>query len=217
MQLNFQNGASPIINQILHFHDYLLFIVTLITIRVIYLIILVISSQFLNSHFKENHTLEILWTVIPALILLFIIFPSIKVLYYMEENNPLITLKTVGHQWFWSYEYSDISNLELDSYIANNLLNFRLLDTSNRIAIPLACNSRIITTSTDVIHSWTIPRLAIKSDAVPGRINQIHFLILRPGIYYGQCSEICGANHSFMPISLEAIPFKNFHTWLKSL
>jgi cytochrome c oxidase subunit 2 len=131
-----------------------------------------------------------------------------------------LTIKTVGHQWYWSYEYSDFLNLEFDSYILPteelNRGDFRLLDVDNRIVVPTETSVRLLITSADVIHSWAVPSLGIKTDAIPGRLNQIGFFIKYPGVYYGQCSEMCGANHSFIPIVLEAVAMKDFTSWLLS-
>jgi cytochrome c oxidase subunit 2 len=140
-----------------------------------------------------------------------------KILYHVEETNPSISFKAIGHQWYWTYEYSDIKEMEVDSYMQKTENRFRLLDVDTRIVLPFGANIRVIATSTDVIHSWTIPALAIKRDAVPGRINQINFLVSRPGTYFGQCSEICGANHRFMPILIEAVPIVNFISWCKKV
>lgn len=216
-QLNFQSANSPLINQIVDFHDHLIVIVWLITIIVVYKIISSSSNKWSNFKIVEHHNLEIIWTLIPIIILLIIVFPSIKILYYIEENNPTVTFKVIGHQWFWSYEYSDINNIENDAYIQHFTNTFRLLDTNSRIILPYSVYSRVLATSSDVIHAWTIPSLAVKTDAVPGRLNQINFLIVRPGVYYGQCSEICGANHRFIPINIESVKFKTFLKWIKSL
>lgn len=140
-------------------------------------------------------------------------------MYILDEiSNPLITIKTIGHQWYWSYEYSDFKNIEFDSYIIPlkelHFYNFRLLDVDNRIVIPLNSQIRILITATDVIHSWTIPSLGVKIDATPGRLNQIRFNTNRSGLFFGQCSEICGANHRFIPIVIERISTNNFLKWI---
>jgi len=154
---------------------------------------------------------------LPAIILLFIAFPSLRILYLIDEiRNPLITLKRIGHQWYWKYEYSNFLNIEFDSYIQPQIINkFRLLEVDNNIIIPINCQIRVLVTAADVLHSWTIPRLGVKIDATPGRLNQTNFFINRKGLFYGQCSEICGANHSFIPILLERTNFKNFIKWIK--
>nr|YP_010852849.1 cytochrome c oxidase subunit II [Symbrenthia lilaea]WGL40268.1 cytochrome c oxidase subunit II [Symbrenthia lilaea]WGN99218.1 cytochrome c oxidase subunit 2 [Symbrenthia lilaea]WKR35336.1 cytochrome c oxidase subunit II [Symbrenthia lilaea] len=218
--LNYQNSASPLMEQIIFFHDHTLIILIMITIMVSYLMINLFFNFYINRFLLENQMIELIWTILPAITLIFIALPSLRLLYLLDElNNPLITLKSIGHQWYWSYEYSDFNNIEFDSYMINskeNINNFRLLDVDNRITLPLNNQIRVLITSTDVIHSWTIPSLGIKVDANPGRLNQTSFLINRPGIFYGQCSEICGANHSFMPIVIESIPIKNFIKWINN-
>ena len=146
----------------------------------------------------------------------------IRLIYILDEiNNPLVSIKTLGHQWFWSYEYSDFKKIEFDSYIVptNDLenFNFRLLEVDNRIVIPYESQIRILVSSTDVIHSWTIPSAGVKIDATPGRLNQTRFNLNRSGLFFGQCSEICGANHRFIPIIIERISPKFFINWVKNM
>nr|YP_010952621.1 cytochrome c oxidase subunit II [Sphinx ligustri]WMQ52967.1 cytochrome c oxidase subunit II [Sphinx ligustri] len=219
--LNLQNGASPLMEQIIFFHDHTLIILIMITILVGYLMLNLFFNKYINRFLLEGQLIEMIWTILPAITLIFIALPSLRLLYLLDElNNPLITLKSIGHQWYWSYEYSDFHNIEFDSYmipsneLSNN--NFRLLDVDNRIILPMNNQIRIMVTATDVIHSWTIPSLGVKVDANPGRLNQTNFFINRPGIFYGQCSEICGANHSFMPIVIESISIKNFINWINN-
>nr|YP_010363514.1 cytochrome c oxidase subunit II [Atkinsoniella tiani]UNZ12615.1 cytochrome c oxidase subunit II [Atkinsoniella tiani] len=219
MTLSFQDAVSPIMEQLIMFHDHTMMIIMMITVIVSYMMTTLFINKFINRLLLEGQMIELIWTIMPAFLLIFIALPSLRILYLLEEiNNPLITIKAVGHQWFWSYEYSDFKKIEFDSYMkpTNELeLNeFRLLDTDNRITLPYNINSRILVTSTDVIHSWTIPSLGIKIDASPGRINQGSIMMNRPGLYFGQCSEICGANHSFMPIVMESINLKSFILWL---
>nr|WDV10716.1 cytochrome c oxidase subunit II [Parnassius cephalus] len=218
---NLQNGASPLMEQIIFFHDHTLIILIMITILVGYLMFILFFNKFINRFLLEGQMIELIWTIIPAITLIFIALPSLRLLYLLDElNNPLITLKSIGHQWYWSYEYSDFSNIEFDSYMIqynkNTPENFRLLDVDNRIILPMNNQIRIMVTATDVIHSWTIPSLGVKVDANPGRLNQTSFFINRPGIFFGQCSEICGANHSFMPIVIESISIKNFINWINN-
>uniref|UniRef100_UPI003003A592 cytochrome c oxidase subunit 2 n=1 Tax=Parotis marinata TaxID=1375935 RepID=UPI003003A592 len=219
--LNFQNGASPLMEQIIFFHDHTLIILIMITILVGYLMLSLFFNKYINRFLLEGQMIELIWTILPAITLIFIALPSLRLLYLLDElNNPLITLKSIGHQWYWSYEYSDFNNIEFDSYMTPmnemNDNNFRLLDVDNRIILPMNNQIRIMVTATDVIHSWTIPSLGVKVDANPGRLNQTNFFINRPGIFYGQCSEICGANHSFMPIVIESISIKNFINWINN-
>nr|UNO31873.1 cytochrome c oxidase subunit 2 [Histia rhodope] len=218
---NLQNGASPLMEQIIFFHDHTLVILIMITILVGYLMVSLFFNQYINRFLLEGQMIELIWTILPAITLIFIALPSLRLLYLLDEiNNPLITLKSIGHQWYWSYEYSDFNNIQFDSYMVPSnelsLNNFRLLDVDNRIILPMNNQIRVMVTATDVIHSWTIPTLGVKVDANPGRLNQTNFFMNRPGIFYGQCSEICGANHSFMPIMIESVAIKNFINWINN-
>nr|QNE85939.1 cytochrome c oxidase subunit II [Euphylidorea dispar] len=217
--LGLQNSASPIMEQLTLFHDHTLLILLMITTLVSYLMFMLMFNKFTNRYLLSGQMIEIIWTILPAIVLIFIAMPSLRLLYLMDEiNTPSITLKTIGHQWYWSYEYSDFNNLEFDSYmISTNDLEdsgFRLLDVDNKVIIPMNTQMRILVTAADVLHSWTIPALGVKIDATPGRLNQTNFIINRPGIFFGQCSEICGANHSFMPIMIESVPTKYFIKWI---
>nr|AQV11446.1 cytochrome c oxidase subunit II [Mesomelena mesomelaena] len=219
--LGLQDSSSPLMEQLIFFHDHALLILVMITILVGYLMFMLFFNKYVNRYLLHGQTIEIIWTILPAIILLFIAFPSLRLLYLLDEiNEPSITLKAIGHQWYWSYEYSDFQNIEFDSYmIPTNELstdNFRLLDVDNRIVLPMNSQIRILVTAADVIHSWTIPALGVKVDGTPGRLNQTNFLINRPGLFYGQCSEICGANHSFMPIVIESIPVNFFIKWISN-
>nr|YP_010587759.1 cytochrome c oxidase subunit II [Tanytarsus formosanus]WAB46368.1 cytochrome c oxidase subunit 2 [Tanytarsus formosanus] len=220
--LGLQDSNSPIMEQLNFFHDHTLLILILVTTMVGYLMFMLFFNQLNNRFLLHGQTIEVIWTILPAIVLLFIAFPSLRILYLLDEiNNPTITIKTIGHQWYWSYEYSDFKNIEFDSYmIPSNELpmnGFRLLDVDNRVILPINNQIRILVTATDVIHSWTIPSLGVKIDANPGRLNQTNFYINRPGLYYGQCSEICGANHSFMPIVIESTPTNFFMNWIKKM
>lgn len=220
--LGLQDRASPIIEQLAFFHDHAILILTIITILVGYLIVILVFNKFTNRYLLSGQIIEIIWTILPAIVLIFIAIPSLRLLYLIDEvNNPAITLKTIGHQWYWSYEYSDFLDLEFDSYIIPTtdlpLDGFRLLDVDNRIILPINTQIRILVTATDVLHSWTVPALGVKIDATPGRLNQTNFLINRPGVFYGQCSEICGTNHSFIPIVIERIPTNYFIKWVISI
>nr|AIS86036.1 cytochrome oxidase subunit II [Anaplecta sp. 3 MD-2014] len=213
--INLQDSASPIMEQLIYFHDHAMMIIMMILIIVTYMMMLISFNKNINRFMLEGQFIETTWTITPAIILVFIAIPSLRLLYLMDEiNSPTLTLKTIGHQWYWSYEYSDFSTMEMDSYmIPQNEITynmFRLLDVDNRAVLPMNTFIRMIVTSEDVLHSWTIPSLAVKADATPGRLNQISFLFNRPGVFYGQCSEICGANHSFMPIVIESVNPKYF-------
>lgn len=197
-------------------------ILILITSIVAFNIISTLNNKIIDKLIIESQPLELFWTITPTFVLIFIGMPSIRLLYLLDEvYTPSITIKTIGHQWYWSYEYSDFINIEFDSYILNQRSyrnsNFRLLDVDNRTTIPINSQIRILVSAADVIHSWTVPRLGVKADAVPGRLNQINFNCRRPGLFFGQCSEICGANHSFIPICIERIPINFFIKWIKKI
>nr|YP_009441866.1 cytochrome c oxidase subunit II [Xylosandrus morigerus]AOY40035.1 cytochrome c oxidase subunit 2 [Xylosandrus morigerus] len=207
--------------QLLFFHDHTLLILIIITILVGQMLLSMLFNKFINRFLLEGQMIEMIWTILPALILIIIALPSLRLLYILDENlNPMISIKAIGHQWYWSYEYSDYSNIEFDSYMIpiNDMKSssFRLLDVDNRLVIPFNTQVRMLTTSMDVIHSWTIPSLGVKIDSVPGRLNQTNLLINRTGLLFGQCSEICGANHSFMPITIESININSFLKWISS-
>nr|QUI77273.1 cytochrome c oxidase subunit II [Mitjaevia dworakowskae] len=219
--LNTQDSNTPVMEQLIMFHDHTMMIITIITVTVLYMMMTLMLSKLGDRLLMEGQLIELIWTALPAVMLIFIALPSLKILYLIEETNkPIITIKAIGHQWFWSYEYSDFKKIEFDSYMkpTSDLNNneFRFLETDNRIVLPFNTQTRILMTSTDVIHSWTIPALGLKVDASPGRINQGNILMNRPGLFYGQCSEICGANHSFMPIVIESINMNTFMNWLKN-
>nr|YP_010550106.1 cytochrome c oxidase subunit II [Neotrygon indica]UDP58216.1 cytochrome c oxidase subunit II [Neotrygon indica] len=217
-QLGFQDAASPVMEELLYFHDHTLMIVFLISSLVLYIIVTTVSTKLTNKYILDSQEIEIIWTIVPALILILIALPSLRILYLMDElNDPHITIKALGHQWYWSYEYTDYQDLEFDSYMIQtedlSPGQFRLLETDHRMVVPMQSPIRVLVTAEDVLHAWTVPALGVKIDAVPGRLNQTAFIISRPGIFYGQCSEICGANHSFMPIVVEAVPLEHFENW----
>jgi len=230
--MDFQDPATPIMEGIIEFHNHLMFFITLIAIFTTWIIARCISFYNENTNtksemFVHSTLLEIVWTVIPALVLLVIAVPSFALLYSMDEMiDPALTLKVVGHQWYWSYEYSDyITSLSLDSINFDSYMvpiqslskgNLRLLEVDNRIVLPINTHIRVIVTAADVLHSWAIPSFGVKVDACPGRLNQTSLFIKREGIYYGQCSEICGVNHGFMPIVVRAVDLKSYLIWLQA-
>nr|YP_008758512.1 cytochrome c oxidase subunit II [Sagmariasus verreauxi]BAO02868.1 cytochrome c oxidase subunit II [Sagmariasus verreauxi] len=219
--LGFQDSASPLMEQLIFFHDHAMVVLVMITTFVGYMMASLFFNLLTNRFLLENQTIEVIWTILPAIILIFIALPSLRLLYLLDEvNSPSVTLKAIGHQWYWSYEYSDFLQVEFDSYMvpSTDLDSFshRLLEVDNRTVVPMDTQIRVLVTAADVIHSWTVPALGIKADAIPGRLNQISFTINRPGLFYGQCSEICGANHSFMPIVVEAVSVDSFLAWISS-
>nr|YP_010616034.1 cytochrome c oxidase subunit II [Dolichopus galeatus]WAU47308.1 cytochrome c oxidase subunit 2 [Dolichopus galeatus] len=220
--LGLQDSASPLMEQLIFFHDHAMLILVMITVLVGYLMGMLFFNTYTNRFLLHGQTIEVIWTILPAIVLLFIAFPSLRLLYLLDEiNEPIITLKSIGHQWYWSYEYSDFMDVEFDSYmVPTNELpidGFRLLDVDNRVVLPMNSQIRILVTAADVIHSWTVPALGVKVDGTPGRLNQTNFFINRPGLFFGQCSEICGANHSFMPIVIESVPVNFFIKWISSM
>ena len=220
-QLGFQNAASPLIEQLILFHDHAIVILVIISSLVGYALFSLLIRSLTCRYLLEGQQIEIIWTIAPAIVLVFLALPSLRLLYLLDEiNDPILTLKAIGHQWYWSYEYSDFTDIEFDSYISPSeeleTGDFRLLEVDHRVVVPIESSIRILISRADVIHSWAIPALGVKVDAIPGRLNQTSFIITQPGIFYGQCSEICGANHSFMPIVVESVNLKTFINWIKS-
>lgn len=188
-------------------------------------ILIIVIGRHINQNLLEMQIVEWVWTIIPAILLLQIALPSLLLLYILDETvDSSLTLKTIGHQWYWSYEYRDFwslardKGLEFDAYmipsseIESNY--FRLLDVDNRTVVPVQTQIRILISSADVLHCWAVPSFGVKADAVPGRLNQVKFISQRPGLYYGQCSEICGANHRFIPIIIEVTDTNTFVGWV---
>lgn len=220
-QLSFQDSASPIAEQLIFFHDNVMFLIVIILVLVGWILIASITNKHYYKYLVEGTTIEIIWTLVPAIILVFVAFPSLQLLYSMDEVvDPSLTIKAIGHQWYWSYEYSDVDgeSIEFDSYMipTSDLEtgDLRLLEVDNRIVIPVNTQVRVVVTGADVIHCFALPSLGVKADAIPGRLNQVSFLIKRPGVYYGQCSEICGSDHSFMPIVVEGVSQEKFVNWI---
>nr|YP_009178245.1 cytochrome c oxidase subunit II [Gyrinophilus palleucus]AJW75549.1 cytochrome c oxidase subunit II [Gyrinophilus palleucus] len=221
-QLGFQDAASPIMEELLHFHDHALMAAFLISTLVLYIITVMMTTKLTNTNAMDAQEIETIWTILPAIILIVIALPSLRILYLMDEiNDPSLTVKAIGHQWYWSYEFTNYEDLMFDSYMipTQDLLpgQFRLLEVDNRMVVPMESPIRMLISAEDVLHSWTIPSMGIKTDAIPGRLNQTTFIASRPGVFYGQCSEICGANHSFMPIVVETTPLTVFQTWSSSM
>nr|URH13873.1 cytochrome c oxidase subunit II [Cacajao ayresi] len=221
-QLGLQNATSPIMEELIAFHDHTLMIIFLISSLVLYIISLMLTTKLTHTSTMNAQEIEMIWTILPAIILVMIALPSLRILYMTDEfNKPYLTLKAIGHQWYWSYEYSDYEDLAFDSYIVPTYFlepgEFRLLEVDNRTTLPMEADIRMLISSQDVLHSWAVPSLGIKADAIPGRLNQAMVASMRPGLFYGQCSEICGSNHSFMPIVLEFIYFQDFEVWASYL
>lgn len=224
-QMHFQPPASPLMHGIIHMHDLLLVVITVIALIVSALLSYVIirfraSRNPIPSQRSHNTLLEIVWTVIPVFILVVIAIPSLKLLYNFDKaHDATMTVKAIGHQWYWSYEYPEKS-INYDSYMIEDkdlkAGHIRLLSVDNPIIVPVDTTVRILVTSQDVLHSFAVPSLGIKKDAVPGRLNETWLRISKVGDYYGQCSELCGVKHGFMPIHVKVVTHKEYDDWVAS-
>lgn len=223
-QIGLQPAASPVLREINSFHNLLLIIIFAIAVFVLALLVYVMvrfraSANPVPSKTAHNTLLEVVWTLIPVAILLVIAIPSFKLLYFSDVTQKAeLTVKAIGHQWFWSYEYPDNGNFTFDATMveAADLKpgQPRLLETDYRVVVPVDTNVRLLTTSVDVIHAWAMPAFGVKKDAVPGRLLETWFKAEREGVYYGQCSELCGTNHGFMPIAVEVVSKEAFAKWV---
>ncbi len=245
-QINFQDPATPIAGRIIEIHHHVFFFLVVVLIFVIWMVFRILHTFWwkipenttsydakqwsalallARLKFTHNATIEIIWTSIPSLILIAIAIPSFGLLYAMDDIvDPEITVKVIGHQWYWSYEYSDYSlthgSISFDSYMLPedelSLGQLRLLEVDNSVVLPVGIYVRVNVTASDVIHSWAIPSLGLKIDAVPHRINSGVIFLQRTGTFYGQCSEICGVNHGFMPIAIKSVSVDNYINWLNN-
>lgn len=228
-QMGFQDPATPVMQGIIDLHHDISFFLLFILFFVIWMLARTAfhfkaSSNKVPEKILHGTTIEIAWTIAPSLILVFIAIPSFALLYSMDEIvDPAVTVKAIGHQWYWSYEYADYNqsdepSVAFDSYmIPEDDLeegSLRLLDVDNRVVIPVSTHIRLLITSADVLHSWAVPSLGIKCDAVPGRLNGVNMFVKRQGVFYGQCSELCGANHGFMPIVVECVSLQDYISWV---
>jgi len=204
--LSLQDALRVRIEQIIYFHDYLIMVMLIIICVVGYFLGFVLFSKSYSRRIVADHLVETVWTILPIVVLVFLIYPSIYLLYLIDESRVefLCTLKVIGHQWYWRYKIDGLVRLEHDSYIDSERI-IRLIDVDNRVIVPAQEHIRALITSRDVLHSWALPSLGVKIDAVPGRLNQFVFIIILNAIIHGQCREICGVNHSFIPIVLEAV------------
>lgn len=225
-QINLQEAFSPSARHINDFHDMMIYIITAICVFVLALLIWVVIRYNAKANptpakFTHNVMIEIIWTVVPVLILIVIAIPSIKLLYYTDQvAEPEMTIKITGRQWYWDYEYPDHEGIAFSSYmIADADIDaskgeVRLLSTDTKVVLPIDTNIAIQTTAGDVIHAWAIPALGVKIDAIPGRLNETWVRIEKPGVYFGQCSELCGKDHTYMPIEIHAVTKEEFENWL---
>ena len=208
--LSLQDALRITIEQVIYFHDYLIIVIIIIICVVSYFIFFVLFTKTYSARIVADHLVERVWTILPIIVLIFLVYPSIYLLYLIDERRVefLCTLKVIGHQWYWRYKIDGVLNLEIDSYIDSEAV-VRLIDVDNRIVVPSQEYIRALITSRDVLHSWALPSLGLKIDAVPGRLNQFVFMVMLNSIIHGQCSEICGVNHSFMPIVIEAVDLQD--------
>jgi len=222
-QLSFQNPATDLMQKVISLHNGILIVMTLVTIFVLFLLIYV-SFRFSAKRnpnpttTAHNTVLEVLWTAIPIVILVIIAIPSFRLLYQQEKNeNYDMTVKIIGHQWYWEYEYPDHGNFYFESYMVQDEDlkegDLRLLTVDNPLVIPANKNIQILITAGDVLHSWAVPSMGLKTDAVPGRLNETWVNVKEPGTYRGMCSEICGTGHGFMPIVVKVLPENEFMAW----
>nr|AKE07174.1 cytochrome c oxidase subunit II [Liposcelis nr. bostrychophila AZ] len=205
-------SCSPIMEQMEEFHDHAMMILIMILSSLTVVFLYMMLNPLYNYALVKKEMIEIIWTSLPMAVLLILAVPSIQVLFLMEELiNPSLTLKIVGNQWFWNYEQTDFFSKNFNSFMKETNL-FRFLDTDKSLILPFLTHIRLLITSNDVIHSWTVPSLGIKVDANPGRLNSSSLFSFRSGYFYGQCSEICGVNHSYMPIKLSFVNQNKFKT-----
>jgi cytochrome c oxidase subunit 2 len=226
----FQDSATPSFEGIVELHDHIMFYLVIILFGVSFMLFSIIrvfkdtNNQIVYKYLNHGTLIELIWTISPALVLVAIAFPSFKLLYLMDDVfDPAITIKVVGHQWYWSYEYTDFQNdegesIEFDSYLVpeDDLEEggLRLLEVDNNVVVPIDTHIRFIITAADVLHDFAVPALGLKVDASPGRLNQASVLIKREGTFWGNCSELCGINHSAMPIAIQSVNIEKFLSWL---
>ena len=242
--LGFQDSATPVMEGIIDLHNYIFMYLVLIFIFVLVIFVNILNEyfyQYIYPYSSKNiknrfvlfdgnmvthgTLLELVWTIVPSIILVFIAIPSFVLIYAMDEVvQPTLTLKAIGHQWYWSYEYANISEsnfkeISMDSNMVFddelNLGELRLLQVDKVFMLPIETHINVIVTSHDVLHSWAVPSLGIKIDAVPGRLNQVSLFLKREGVFYGQCSELCGVNHGFMPIMIKGLSFESWNNWVE--
>lgn len=232
LQATFQDPATTWFEGIIDLHSYIMLYIVFLLFAVLWFLSSIIlqslsssslgrsfSNKFTYKYHVEGRLLEFLWTLFPAVILIFIAIPSFKLLYWMDEViDPVLTIKVIGKQWYWDCEFSDIVGYSSYMVPTEELEKgqYRLLEVDNRIVLPINKKIRVIVTSGDVIHSWAVPSLGIKTDAIPGRLNQTSMSLNREGVFYGQCSELCGVGHAFMPIVVQGVKLEDYILWLES-
>lgn len=221
--LTFQDGARPIILELIYLHDHIIVIMLIVIVLISYIIVYTMTTKISYKFLSEGTLIETIWSIIPAALLIILIIPSLKTLYYIEDGeDPSLRVKVIGHQWYWTYISPLLHNLEV--FFKGNSYNFfsfdsmikpdrvsSLLEATSDIVLPVKVTSRLLITSSDVIHSFAVPRIGLKVDAMPGRINQLTVYPSRCGLFYGQCSEICGTDHAFMPINMKILPPHSYY------
>lgn len=225
-QLGLQEAASPVMEDIISFHNFVLWIITAVTVFVLILLLIIIfrfnaRANPTPSRTTHNTLLEVMWTIVPIIILLLIAVPSFRLLFVqLDVPKPDLTVKATGKQWFWSYSYPDNGNFEFDSLMVDEKDlkpdQPRLLTVNNELVVPVNKIVHVLVTGADVIHAFTVPSFGIKIDAVPGRLNDTWFKATSEGLFHGQCSELCGKNHAFMPISVRVVSESDFNTWVNA-
>ncbi len=223
-QLGFQTPATPVMDKLNQMHDFLLWVITLIVIFVLVLLVYICvrfrrKANPVPSKTTHNTKIEVIWTVLPILILVVIAIPSLRIHYFMQKVvDPELTIKAVGYQWYWHYEYPEQGGFGYDSYMKKTDLapdEHRLMAVDNHVVVPVNTKVRVLLTGADVIHAWAIPAFGVKKDAIPGRLNETWFLAEKTGRFYGQCSELCGVGHGFMPIVVDVVSKDEFKAWVK--
>lgn len=223
-QMGYQSAATPVMEQIVSLHDFITWIMVGVVLLVLGLLGYVVMrfnarSNPVPATFSHNVVVEVLWTVVPVIILISVAIPSFRLLYMMDKAHDAdMTLKVTGHQWYWSYEYPDHGSFSFDSFVKDSASlqpgEPRLLAVDREAVVPVGTTIRVLLTSEDVLHSWAVPSLGIKTDTMPGRLNETWLRIEKPGVYYGQCSELCGVQHGFMPIAVRAVEKEEFDRWV---
>nr|YP_009051466.1 cytochrome c oxidase subunit II [Psoroptes ovis]AIH15199.1 cytochrome c oxidase subunit 2 [Psoroptes ovis] len=234
LALSFQDSSSPFMMELSTFHDHVVVVMSGVIVLISYIMVFLLFNSKYYKNLSEGTFIETVWSIVPAFLLIVLVLPSMKVLYFMEDiKSPNLSFKVVAHHWYWSYvvpllknfsfkvDNSLVSFYEYDSLLEevntlDDMTRPRLLGCSSDLVVPMNSVSRLLVSSTDVIHSFTVPSLGVKVDALPGRINQLFLNPSRLGNFYGQCSEICGSNHSFMPISVKVVPLSVYDNFCKS-
>nr|UOF75869.1 cytochrome oxidase subunit 2 [Moniliformis sp. XH-2020] len=209
------DGFSVFMEKLVMFNDYMLVLSLVVVWFVLILLVNELLVSMVNLWDMESVLIEFIWTVLPLMLLGFMAYPSMVLLYMYDEGKVVdLIVKVMGHQWYWEYGFFLGSLIEFESYMDSEGALYRLLDVDNRLVLPMFSSVQLLISSSDVIHSWALPSMGVKVDAIPGVINQVTLSLIVPGVMYGQCSELCGVNHSFMPIVVEVVSMKDFMNWV---